>query len=137
MINAFLSRLAKVRQTGRGRWMACCPAHDDRTPSLVITEADDGRILAHCFAGCAIGDVAGAVGMSVSDLMPDAPKAQYARPMRIPASDVLKAMAFQATVVALAACDMGKGKVLSEAEKNKLLAIAGEFQQALEMVEGK
>lgn len=31
--------------------MARCPAHDDRNPSLSVTETD-GKILAHCFAGC-------------------------------------------------------------------------------------
>lgn len=40
-----------------GQWRghhgtACCPAHDDKTPSLSIAE-DDGRVLWHCFAGCA------------------------------------------------------------------------------------
>jgi putative DNA primase/helicase len=34
-----------------GNWMAKCPAHDDRTPSLSITDAD-GRVLVHCYAGC-------------------------------------------------------------------------------------
>jgi putative DNA primase/helicase len=39
------------RKSGRG-WSACCPAHDDRTPSLSIQDADDGRVLVHCHAGC-------------------------------------------------------------------------------------
>jgi hypothetical protein len=34
------------------RWMARCPAHDDRTPSLSIREAPSGKLLVHCFAGC-------------------------------------------------------------------------------------
>jgi putative DNA primase/helicase len=32
-------------------WMARCPAHDDREPSLSIKDAD-GRVLVHCHAGC-------------------------------------------------------------------------------------
>ncbi len=40
-----------------GRWhgsygMACCPCHEDREPSLSITDGQDGRLLVHCFAGC-------------------------------------------------------------------------------------
>jgi putative DNA primase/helicase len=35
-----------------GSWMARCPAHDDRTPSLSIRDADDGRVLIRCHAGC-------------------------------------------------------------------------------------
>ena len=32
--------------------MAKCPAHDDRSPSLSIRHADDGKVLVHCHAGC-------------------------------------------------------------------------------------
>src|SRR5262245_45778142 len=38
------------RETGGG-WTACCPAHDDRTPSLSIRDAD-GKVLVRCHAGC-------------------------------------------------------------------------------------
>jgi hypothetical protein len=33
-------------------WMARCPAHDDRTPSLSIRTAADGKVLVRCHAGC-------------------------------------------------------------------------------------
>lgn len=33
-------------------WMARCPAHEDSTPSLSITESSDGKLLVHCHAGC-------------------------------------------------------------------------------------
>src|SRR5262245_26504684 len=33
-------------------WMARCPAHDDRCPSLVIADANGGKVLVHCHAGC-------------------------------------------------------------------------------------
>jgi putative DNA primase/helicase len=33
-------------------WMARCPAHDDRDPSLSIMDADDGKVLVRCHAGC-------------------------------------------------------------------------------------
>jgi putative DNA primase/helicase len=39
------------RKAGCG-WTAPCPAHDDRTPSLSIRDAEDGKILVHCHAGC-------------------------------------------------------------------------------------
>lgn len=38
-------------RTGAG-WMACCPAHDDGSPSLAIKIGDDGRLLVRCHAGC-------------------------------------------------------------------------------------
>jgi putative DNA primase/helicase len=39
------------RRAGGG-WMARCPAHDDREPSLSIRDADDGKVLVRCHAGC-------------------------------------------------------------------------------------
>ena len=39
------------RKAGGG-WTARCPAHDDRTPSLSIRDADDGKVLVRCHAGC-------------------------------------------------------------------------------------
>jgi hypothetical protein len=53
---ADLAAVLNARPTGRG-WMARCPAHRDRTPSLSIREADDGRLLLKCFAGCSWADL--------------------------------------------------------------------------------
>jgi hypothetical protein len=39
------------RKAGGG-WTARCPAHDDHTPSLSIRDADDGKVLVRCHAGC-------------------------------------------------------------------------------------
>jgi len=49
----------------QGTWrqdkgMCCCPAHDDRTPSLSVTLGRKA-ILFHCFAGCSNGDVMAAL----------------------------------------------------------------------------
>lgn len=63
-----LDRLDRVRKSGKG-WMARCPAHDDRTASLSITEAPD-KVLVRCFAQCRTDDVLGAVGLAFKDLFP-------------------------------------------------------------------
>ncbi len=44
------ARALNGRRSGTG-WIARCPAHEDRNPSLTITEAG-GKILVHCHAGC-------------------------------------------------------------------------------------
>jgi hypothetical protein len=62
-----LDRLHGVRRTGRG-WIARCPAHADRSASLSVCEGDDGRVLAHCFAGCDVTDVLAAVELTLADL---------------------------------------------------------------------
>lgn len=41
-----------AKQVGDNRWMARCPAHDDRSPSLSIRESTQGKVLVHCFSGC-------------------------------------------------------------------------------------
>ncbi|MDA2926322.1 toprim domain-containing protein [Acidobacteria bacterium AH-259-G07] len=50
-VESILSGLKKVRRTGKG-WLACCPVHDDREPSLSISQGADGTTLVHCHAGC-------------------------------------------------------------------------------------
>jgi hypothetical protein len=50
--------------------MARCPAHDDRTPSLSVTEGGDGRVLLKCQAGCDTKDVLAARGLTMADLFP-------------------------------------------------------------------
>lgn len=40
------------RPKSGGFFMACCPAHDDRNPSLKIEDGDNGKVLVKCWAGC-------------------------------------------------------------------------------------
>lgn len=56
-LDLILNGLDKVRKSGSG-WTACCPAHDDRTPSLSISESrTTGKVLVKCWAGCSQNDV--------------------------------------------------------------------------------
>lgn len=66
----FISRLGakgKPRKTATG-WQACCPAHDDKSPSLSVSDGHSG-VLIHCHSGCSIDSVLSAVGISKRDLM--------------------------------------------------------------------
>ena len=54
-----IARALGGRKAGRG-WMARCPAHGDREPSLSIREAD-GKVLVRCHAGCDQRDVIAAL----------------------------------------------------------------------------
>lgn len=69
-VTLVLSKLESVRPRGEGQWMARCPAHDDRKPSLSVTLGDYGRVLLHCFAGCSFKAVLAAAGLDASDLRP-------------------------------------------------------------------
>jgi hypothetical protein len=66
-VGVLLARLEGVRRTGANSWVARCPAHDDRDPSLSVS-VKDGRVLLHCFAGCSADAVLGAVGLTWKDL---------------------------------------------------------------------
>lgn len=51
-----ITRALGARKTGH-YWMARCPAHDDRDPSLSISQDRSGKILVCCHAGCEQRDV--------------------------------------------------------------------------------
>ena len=46
-----LALFENPKKSGDG-FVARCPAHDDRNPSLSIAEGDDGKTLLNCHAGC-------------------------------------------------------------------------------------
>src|SRR5215472_2887902 len=48
---AVIGKALGGRRVGDG-WMACCPAHEDHTPSLSIRDGDGGKVLVRCHAGC-------------------------------------------------------------------------------------
>jgi len=68
-ITEFLSLLKGVKPCGNG-YQAHCPAHDDKKQSLHVSEGEDGKILAHCHAGCSINDICQALGIELKDLFP-------------------------------------------------------------------
>ena len=51
MTAADLAKALNARAQGKG-WMACCPAHEDGTPSLAINTGENGKILFRCYANC-------------------------------------------------------------------------------------
>lgn len=76
MVENLLSRLKRVKKIGTDKYLACCPAHNDKSPSLAIKETDD-RILVHCFAGCSADSITAAVGLTQNDLFRDELTQEY------------------------------------------------------------
>src|SRR5262245_39840783 len=68
-INEILSRLENVRPSGGGI-TARCPAHEDDNNSLSLTEAEGGKILIRCFAGCTFQRIVDSLGLKASDFFP-------------------------------------------------------------------
>lgn len=137
-VHRLLARLDKVNANGPGRWLTCCPAHDDRSPSLAIRETEDGTILLKCFAGCLTGDVLAAVGMEMHELFPKRDNDAFHTSKRprerwVP-RDVLTAVAREALVVMLAAEAVGAGKVLAKEDLARLARAAGRLRGAAKEV---
>ncbi len=56
---ASVAKAHKGGRVGTG-WLALCPVHDDRKPSLSIRDAN-GKVVVHCHAGCDQRDVIAAL----------------------------------------------------------------------------
>ena len=132
--DVILSQLEGVKRTGQGRWLAKCPSHEDRTASLSVRELEDGRILIHCFAGCSVHEIVSAVGMELSDLFPPREGDNHftkgeRRPY--PAADILRAIAFESTLVLIAAADLLAGKQFNDTDRTRLALAVSRIQAAL------
>ena len=127
-----LDRLEGVKRTGADRWLAKCPAHDDRRPSLAVRELDDGRVLVHDFGGCDVETVLAAVGLTFNALYPDRHVGERKPERRpFPASDVLRAVAFEALLVAVAAANVSRGMALSDTDRERLMVASSRIQAAV------
>ena len=107
-IETLIARLDSAKETERGKWVARCPAHDDKSPSLAVKETTDGTILLRCFAGCSAFEVVDAIGLELGDLFPrqdNFDHTQPGKPQRKPfnAADVLRAVLHEITIIAVCA----------------------------------
>lgn len=145
-----LARLDRVRRVGAGKWVARCPAHDDRGPSLSIAETADGRVLVHCFGGCETLDVLGAVGLDFSALFSERDPDDVGRPKgwrsagardsrqrleSIPPRTALAAIAADAIEAAVITSDIAEGRATAESVRSRLWTLAGRMAAAVSMTE--
>jgi len=75
-LNQIVSRLEHYREIKAKRnnlrsFVARCPAHDDKSPSLSIDLTSKGNILIHCFSGCGALAVLEALNLNWADLYPN------------------------------------------------------------------
>ena len=143
-VETLLARLESVRGTGRGRWIARCPGHADRSPSLSLTEGDDGRILLFCHAGCGAADIVAAVGLDLRDLFPPRPGStcdltgrdghrQARMPGGLTAREATALLARDAGAVALAAANIAAGTAMTAEDVGLLIEIAGRIHRVWDL----
>ena len=128
-----INQLSKVKRTGQGNYIALCPSHEDKNPSLAIRSTENGKILLKCFAGCSAHEIVSAVGLNLSDLFP--PKeSTYASPIKnpFPAAGVLRCIQTESLIVATAACNIANGITLSEEDLRRLVLAATRIGGAYE-----
>jgi len=130
-IDLVLSRLPRAKKAGAG-WRAPCPncGPDSKSEKLAVTEGDDGRVLLHCFAGCAPAAVLAAVGLAVADLFdrPTAaadasPAERRLRRVELELADVRAAAAaldLEAVVLEVAAEQIADGRPLAGPDRERL-----------------
>ena len=115
-----LSRLDKVKSGKNNSWIACCPAHDDKNPSLTITEIED-RVLIKCWSGCDTYEICESVGLDISDLFPE--RTASSKPIkaekRYNPAHVLEALLSEIFVIDL------YGDLLKSPEDNMVAILSG------------
>jgi len=128
-----LSRLEKVKRKGDNSWMALCPAHNDKHPSLIITEKDE-RVLLHCFSHqCNVSDIVHAVGLELSDLFPEQIKVEGSKPIkkkRFSAEAILEALADEFVIAELGLAVLADGGTLNEKAQARMKEASNRFTSA-------
>jgi len=137
-IDLLLERLEGVREQRRGQWIARCPAHDDRRPSLLLDVGDDHRVLLFCYAGCGAAEITAAVGLGLADLF-DCPRTDHTasgHPRRRPnlsARDVLEALDHERLIVAAVASDLLAGRAPTHDDMARLADAGRRIQRLREI----
>lgn len=133
-----LNALQKVKKTGPNRYIALCPAHADKRPSLTITEKDGGVVLIKCWAGCGAAEILQAVGLDFAALFPPRDEQHAHKPQRRPWNpyDILKTLEFESTIAYLCAKKLAEGRPLSEREQDRLLQTVSRLSHASECARG-
>jgi hypothetical protein len=118
-INLLLDKLEGVRKNGTNKWMCKCPSHSDRSPSLGVKLLDDDKILINCLAGCSASEIVSAIGLTLSDLMPEKPQGYDRTRARVPKfskSEMFDRLLHESIILGLGIRQLLNGKELSPAD---------------------
>lgn len=135
--DALLARLDRVKSTGPDAWIASCPAHEDKRPSLSVRQTDD-RVLVHCWAGCAAGEVVAAVGLELRDLFErDESKTNHGlhvprRPPLPSSRELVALLEYDLSVIDIAAGTLERGEALTADDSATLINAIADVRRILD-----
>lgn len=132
--DTLLNALVKVKQTNQSTWIACCPAHDDKNPSLSIRQVDDGRILIHCFAGCSAFEILDSIGLSFADVHPKSNLGSTFKPLRkiFDTHTALQLLQFESSLVLEYARTINRDERTTDQDFNRLFKAVERIQRVCE-----
>jgi len=140
-IDLVLQRVPGAKKAGAG-WRAPCPScgADSKSAKLAMSESADGRVLLHCFAGCAAGAVLNAIGLTLGDLFDrpataqDGPTERRHRRVDLELADVRAAAAvldLEACVLQVAAEHLIDGNPIIGEDRERLALAATRIDSTL------
>jgi hypothetical protein len=139
-IDYILNKLEKVKTLKDNKWVACCPAHNDKSPSLAIAYKD-GKILLHCFSGCSSSQIINALGIDFSDLFDEkihtdnGNNARVQRGSGFTAIEALVALSYEARIIGLAAGDMAIGIQPSQDDLERIKLASLRIDAAIQFID--
>ncbi|WP_406828703.1 hypothetical protein [Microbulbifer sp. ARAS458-1] len=119
----------KFRAIGKDRYRGTCSVCDRNT--LQVTEAEDGKLLLKCWAGCDNHSILAALGLSWGDLFPDnglRPDPTYRQ--RRQAQARANAVHFEFQILRFAAADLKRGRRISPTDAARVELACQRIEQA-------
>lgn len=137
-VRNFIERLEGVKQTASDRWLAKCPSHDDRSPSLSVRDLGD-TFLVKCWAGCGGVEVIEAVGLTAADFYErhgehtPATDSRYRRKPYLTVRELADVLDLEFWVVLACAQNLIDGS-LSDDDVSRLYEARGRVSRVLQVV---
>lgn len=137
IIDNILTLLSGVKRTGTDRYICCCPAHDDKHPSMTIKQ-DGDKVLIHCFGGCSVPEIVDSIGLKMSDLFPERISKSLKPSERFNPYDVLSCLSKNLLVIELAVNDLAMlGAHFTPKDYQLVSTSAANIKEALSTLRGR
>lgn len=123
-----LDRLDGVRRVRDGEYIARCPSHDDRRPSLSVKDGGD-RVLVICRAGCTFDDIRSSLGMQAHEFFEDGRAPKLVAP-GVNRRELAEALTLELSIAYIVTCDRAKGREISDADRERELVARDRIRAA-------